>query len=149
MLRRKAMRRAGFRPTLSRLARTKPMDRRPKPGSVAIVPQDVQDLCRLRDGGRCCRCRVSVLNVPAHLHHRLMRSRGGKHTPANLVTLCAPCHRDVHTGDTIQSEQDGWLLPSRSDPARIPVLAAYLGWRQYLDDGSVTAVAGRRWEAQA
>jgi len=137
MLRRKALRRAGFRPSMTRLTRTR-MTRASKPGSRSIVPQDVQDVVRLRDGARCRRCGVSVLNVPADLHHRLMRSRGGKHTPANLAVLCRPCHSDVHTGDTIQSARDGWLLPSGSVPALVPVLSAWVGWVVLGDDGSAT-----------
>lgn len=29
-------------------------------------------------------------------HHVLPRSRGGKHTAANLLPLCHRCHQDVH-----------------------------------------------------
>jgi hypothetical protein len=30
------------------------------------------------------------------IHHKQPRARGGTHEPANLVTLCAPCHRLWH-----------------------------------------------------
>lgn len=42
-----------------------------------------------RDGRKCRRCRST-----AHLtvHHIMPRSDGGSDSPANLLTLCTPCH---------------------------------------------------------
>lgn len=31
-----------------------------------------------------------------HAHHRLRRSQGGKHTPNNLLAVCAWCHEQIH-----------------------------------------------------
>lgn len=116
------MKRAGW------IKRRTRMSTVPKPGSRSIVPPDVVEAVRLRDGGKCRRCGVWLANVPSGgQHHRLTRARGGKHTTANLVTLCLACHREVHTGDTVQAAQDGWLLPSGTDPAWVPILAPG-GW---------------------
>lgn len=46
-----------------------------------------------RDRGLCLIC-----GSPAgHTHHILYRSQGGKHTEANLASLCGVCHDRVHT----------------------------------------------------
>lgn len=31
-----------------------------------------------------------------HAHHKLRRSQGGKHTPLNLLAVCARCHEQIH-----------------------------------------------------
>ena len=43
-------------------------------------------------------------NAPVEYHHRRMFSRGGRHTYANLVVTCQPCHRWIHgKGNTRQA----------------------------------------------
>lgn len=50
-----------------------------------------------RDNWSCRRCGdESGLQV----HHRLPRSRGGKHEPENGVAVCASCHRLIHSHQT-------------------------------------------------
>ena len=144
MLRRKAMRRAGFRPTPSRLARTKMKASRQR-GSGIRPEQRAAVL--VRDGHHCRRCGRSVVDFPAGIHHRFMRSRGGSDNLANLILLCQLCHLDVHH-EVADSTADGFLCRTGEDPAAVAVLTID-GWRLFGDDGSVTAVAGRRWEAQA
>lgn len=82
------------------------------------VPANVRKLVRERARHRCERCG----NPDAHqLHHRLLRSRGGKDTPANLVLLCSPgCHDWLHH-EVKQAEDDGWILRSRSFPNLKPL----------------------------
>jgi 5-methylcytosine-specific restriction endonuclease McrA len=46
-----------------------------------------------RDGWRCQRC-GSFINL--QVHHIRPRSRLGDDTEANLITLCAKCHRNCH-----------------------------------------------------
>ncbi|MHB8485804.1 MAG: HNH endonuclease [Candidatus Acidiferrales bacterium] len=46
-----------------------------------------------RDGWRCQNCGSSE-NL--QVHHIQSRGRLGADTLANLITLCACCHRDVH-----------------------------------------------------
>lgn len=48
-----------------------------------------------RDGGRCRSCRSTQRLMVHHVH---FRSRGGRSTADNLVTLCAHCHSLVHEG---------------------------------------------------
>lgn len=44
-----------------------------------------------------------------HLHHRLMRSQGGGHDPANLLLVCWRCHDYIHSHPEYAYER-GWLL---------------------------------------
>ena len=78
----------------------KPARRRtPKPNRQAVYAQ-----VDTRDRGCCRVCGrfTSVENLLApngrHHHHLVYRSRGGKDDTANVVTLCASCHRRVHEG---------------------------------------------------
>lgn len=53
------------------------------------IPPAVTAALKERSEGRCEWCNRS----PAvHRHHRLKRSQGGPHTPANLRHLCIVCH---------------------------------------------------------
>jgi hypothetical protein len=56
--------------------------------------------CRLavkkRDKGRCVLCKCKSKSV--HLHHIVYRSRGGKWTPQNVISVCAWCHGMIHAG---------------------------------------------------
>lgn len=65
---------------------------------------------------RCERCGSQLA---LHVHHRLPRSRGGKHEPANLAVLCgAPaggCHGAVHAGSPDWRE---WIASSKSNRER-------------------------------
>lgn len=48
------------------------------------------------DGCPCCILCGKPLMQGAHLHHVIERSRGGKGTEDNLVTLCFNCHSRYH-----------------------------------------------------
>ncbi len=54
------------------------------------------------------------------MHHRIRRSQGGKDEPENLITLCDPCHRWVHT-NPMAARREGLLLARHTDPAAVPV----------------------------
>lgn len=58
--------------------------------------QEYRDLRRQvlqRDGWRCQKC-GSFNNL--QVHHMRPRSCSGDDTEANLITLCANCHRNCH-----------------------------------------------------
>jgi 5-methylcytosine-specific restriction endonuclease McrA len=57
-----------------------------------------RELCQealRRDSWRCQFCGSSK-NL--QIHHMVLRSHQGADTLDNLITLCATCHRMVHTG---------------------------------------------------
>lgn len=57
----------------------------------------VRDIVFARDNHRCvyCHCSGSKSN-PLTLHHVVFKCDGGSTTPANLLTLCSECHRELH-----------------------------------------------------
>lgn len=62
-----------------------------------------------------------------HCHHIVPKARGGTHRPDNLATLCAACHKAVHsryrTAPTAGQADagSGWLVRLRS------------AWRSYKE----------------
>jgi 5-methylcytosine-specific restriction endonuclease McrA len=59
------------------------------PASYEVLRQQVLR----RDGWRCQGCgTMSNLEV----HHKQFRSRSGDDSEENLITLCVPCHREIH-----------------------------------------------------
>jgi 5-methylcytosine-specific restriction endonuclease McrA len=46
-----------------------------------------------RDGWRCQAC-GTMTNL--EVHHKEFRSHPGDDSEVNLITLCAPCHREIH-----------------------------------------------------
>jgi hypothetical protein len=52
--------------------------------------------CLIRDDFTCQICRKKGGRLEAH--HILPRNEGGKDTIKNLITLCDPCHDDLHAG---------------------------------------------------
>lgn len=72
--------------------RPKALDKRERAKATRTHWRDVTRLVRARDGGKCRCCGRAGYDV----HHVVMRSRGGKDEPANLVLLCKVCHLDAH-----------------------------------------------------
>lgn len=59
---------------------------------------DARDHHTCRVCGRYCSPLAVGLLARGHRHHLAYRSRGGQDTTANLCTLDAHCHADVHAG---------------------------------------------------
>ncbi len=58
-----------------------------------------REAVRARDGHQCTRCGSSV---QLEVHHVVALEDGGAaYDPANLVTLCANCHRDAGSGQQL------------------------------------------------
>lgn len=90
------------------------------------IPRAVRLLAAERDAGWCIRC-----GKPSRqLHHRQLRSQGGRHVPENLITLCGSgtqlCHGYVHS-HIRESLDSGWLVSGTADPALIPVMVFSAG----------------------
>ena len=72
--------------------RPKALDKRESAKATRANWRDVSRLVRERDGGKCRICGREGHEV----HHVVMRSRGGKDEPSNLVLVCRSCHADAH-----------------------------------------------------
>ncbi len=61
----------------------------------ASIPPSLRRQVLARDGHRCQApgCRATRF---LEVHHREPRRRGGRNSTANLITLCAACHRLLH-----------------------------------------------------
>lgn len=83
--------------TLKRTTRIQPLGKRGREDREAI--DNVRAEVLERALYRCQRCGEGERVVGRlQLHHRLPRSRGGKHEASNLAALCRVCHRAVHAG---------------------------------------------------
>ena len=93
-----------------------------------------------RDGYHCVRCNAPIQGdrgVGWVLHHRRPRAMGGTrrddaNSPANLLSLCAPCHDWIESNRN-ESRAAGWLVPLMWDPATVPVVVAQGTRRVHLD----------------
>ena len=56
-----------------------------------------------RDGWKCQNCGGSM---DLQVHHLVSRAQLGPDTADNLITLCARCHRHLHTNLSDQSNLD-------------------------------------------
>lgn len=66
----------------------------------------------------CVKCGQG-LREPVAVHHRKLKSQGGRDELANLVALCSPCHNiapdSVHQNPAISMEK-GYIVPSWAQP---------------------------------
>jgi 5-methylcytosine-specific restriction endonuclease McrA len=72
-------------------------------GRIKLATASYRNLWRRvleRDGWRCQGC-----GSPRQLevHHIVKRSQLGNDADANLITLCASCHRHIHLQGSIQN----------------------------------------------
>lgn len=110
------------------------------------IPQALRARVLERDGYTCCRCFRLLQGNYYSLHHRLPRSRGGKHTAENIVTVCGSgtspdgCHLWIETNRQ-RAYEEGWLIYTGMDPASSPVLRGG-AWLQPTVDGWVEVQGG-------
>ncbi len=45
-----------------------------------------------------------------HVHHLVYRAHGGGHCAANLMVLCATCHRETHAVDVFEREHHAQVM---------------------------------------
>lgn len=117
------------------LARQQPARR---PGKPRVAPE-VRDAVLARSRGRCevavtdaCRARRRRLDSPegTNQHHRHPGGMGGSkraaiHAAPGLLQVCGQgntsgCHGWIENHRT-EAKVRGWLVPSGSDPAEVPV----------------------------
>ena len=51
-----------------------------------------------RDNYTCQCCKRKFAPNELHVHHIIWKSKGGTDVVTNLMTVCAPCHKDIHAG---------------------------------------------------
>lgn len=58
------------------------------------------------------------------LHHRKLKSRGGKDAVSNLIAVHHECHNlgtdSIHNNPEL-AQVKGWMVPSWADPADFPI----------------------------
>ncbi len=100
-------------------------------------------LTRAADAHGHPRCECCGAGRAEQIHHRRARQSGGtrraaSNLAANLLALCAGCHRDIESRRAVAYAR-GHLLHHTDAPAETPV--RYRGWLVCLgDDGAVTTV---------
>jgi hypothetical protein len=74
------------------------------------------------------------------LHHRKLKSRGGKDTPANLIRVHHECHNlgsdSIHLNPAI-AEDRGHMVSSWKDPEETPFLRPDGSWVLLDNEGSI------------
>lgn len=106
--------------------------------SANAIPKRVRQIVSQRSRGICEGCHAARAT---EMHHRLFRSRGGRDEVVNLLHLCGwgnhtGCHGVAHSGR--RGEQNGWALPSSTDPADAPENRPYFdgfGWWRLTPEG--------------
>lgn len=103
-------------------------ERRPAPAkrrSQGKMPTAVTEAVKARSRGVCELCAAA----PAiHMHHRRLRSQGGRDAVENLAHLCRRCHNDAIHGNPDWAKRHGWIVPSWADPDDVePVRGCGLG----------------------
>lgn len=58
------------------------------------------------------------------LHHRKLRSQGGKDEPSNLIAVHHVCHNlgtnSIHLNPS-RSMKNGWIVPGYAEPTEFPI----------------------------
>jgi len=103
---------------------------------VAIVQE--------RAGSYCEACGGAAEESMA-LHHRKLKSRGGKDTAANLINVHHKCHnlgtKSIHLNPE-WAESKGFMVPSWKNPEEWPISLPSGGFALLLDDGSKKLLEG-------
>lgn len=113
-----------------------------------MIPAKTRDAVWARANDCCERCGQGLTKQSEHsVHHRKLRSRGGKDHVSNLVLLCGTgttgCHGIVHRF-MLNAHADGWLVGSYEDPQFLGIVHWSGELRVLLPDGGYGEVI---WEA--
>jgi len=107
-----------------------------------VLKQEIVELVNERAGHYCETCGNPALESMA-LHHRKLKSRGGKDSASNLIKVHHKCHNlgtnSIHLNPSMASDK-GWMVSSWSDPETEPFLRPDGSWVLLKNDGSVESV---------
>jgi len=107
-----------------------------------VLKQSIVKLVEARAGHYCETCGGPALESMA-LHHRKLKSRGGKDSAANLIRVHHSCHNlgtnSIHANPAMATDK-GWMVSSWSEPQDEPMLLPDGSWVLLKDDGSVKSV---------
>lgn len=102
-------------------------------------------MVKVRSGGYCEKCGRPLTESWA-LHHRKLRSRGGKDTASNLVALHHECHNtgtdSVHLNPSA-SNQAGLMVATWQDSEEVPLILPSGAIVLLTDDGSYRYLEGK------
>ena len=87
-----------------------------------------------------CEVCGQVASESMALHHRKLKSLGGKDTPANLIRVHHECHNlgsdSIHSNPAI-SEDRGHMVSSWKEPEETPFLRPDGSWVLLDNEGSI------------
>ena len=107
---------------------------------------EIRDIVKVRCGAYCEKC-GKPLGGSWALHHRKLRSRGGKDTCSNFVALHHECHNmgtdSVHMNPSA-SNQAGLMVATWQDPEETPLILPSGAIVLLTDDGSYRYLEGNQ-----
>jgi hypothetical protein len=102
---------------------------------MSQVPPKVRDLIVEREDQCCFRCLGWAEG--GSIHHRKLRSRGGRNDPSNLMLLCGSgttgCHGWVHS-NVLAATALGYMVESWEEPRYKRTWSQFMGRDVYLTD---------------
>lgn len=106
------------------------------------IKQTIVDLVTQRAGGYCEKCGRPASDSMA-LHHRKLRSRGGKDSVCNLIYVHHGCHNldtdSIHARPSFATDK-GWMVASWDDPAEAPMQMPDGQFVILLENGKITTL---------
>ena len=107
------------------------------------MKQEVVDKVLERAGYYCECCGLPCANFA--LHHRKLKSRGGKDEASNLMAVHHECHNlgtnSIHLNPK-RATYNGWMVPAWADPSEFPMCMPD-GSKVLLDnEGNYTQIEG-------
>ena len=107
-----------------------------------VLKKEIVELVQTRAGNYCETCGRPALDSMA-LHHRKLKSRGGKDSASNLIRVHHECHnlgtQSIHANPSMATDK-GWMVSSWANPETEPMLCPDGSWVLLKDDGSTEVV---------
>jgi hypothetical protein len=104
----------------------------------SAMDKKIVEIVQERAGYYCEAC-GGAAEVGMALHHRKLKSRGGKDSPANLISVHHKCHNlgtdSIHSNPA-WAESKGFMVPSWKEPEEWPISLPDGRFALLLDDGT-------------